>query len=65
MALTLSVDRCKGCGYCVIACPKSALSFDGESNKEGYQFVSVDNSSCIECGICYTVCPEIVFELNK
>ena len=58
-------ERCKGCGYCVHFCPKSALSVSGEINEKGYAPVQVDAEKCVACGICYIMCPDYVFEVEK
>ena len=55
-------ERCKECGYCVIHCPKKALAFSGEYNNKGYNTVKIDHDKCIQCAICYTVCPDYVYE---
>ena len=34
-------------------------------NKEGYDYVANDEAKCTKCGICYTVCPDNVFELSE
>ena len=57
------VSRCKGCGYCVAECPKAAISFGDQMNAQGYLTVVVDQELCIQCGSCYRVCPDCVFEL--
>ena len=41
---------CKGCGYCVDACPKKAISLSKEFNPAGYNFAVVDEQLCIGCG---------------
>jgi len=56
-------ERCKQCGICVDACPKSAISFSSKINLNGYQPVVIDDDLCIGCGICYTMCPDWVFEI--
>lgn len=53
--------RCKGCYYCVEACPKKCISISDRTNKKGYTVISVDESQCIGCGACRTVCPDLVF----
>ena len=63
--MKLSVERCKSCGYCIFSCPKEALKLSGCLNKEGYDYVTVDDNKCIKCGICYTVCPDNVFEISE
>lgn len=59
--ISLDVSRCKGCGYCVAACPTKALSQGGAKNSKGYVVVQADEEKCIQCGSCYTVCPDQVF----
>lgn len=61
--ININTDRCKSCGYCVEACPKKALSFSGNLNEKGYDYVQVDDTLCIGCGSCYRVCPDCVFEV--
>lgn len=63
LKLRLNIERCKGCGFCIFSCPKEAIKSSEQLNKEGYNFVEVDNEKCIKCGICYSVCPDNVFEL--
>ena len=49
--------KCHHCGGCVSFCSAinySALTFD-DTGKPCYS----DIDKCIECGICYMVCPEI------
>jgi coenzyme F420 hydrogenase subunit beta len=49
--------RCHHCGGCVAFCSASnygALEL-GEDGKPRYR----DRDKCIECGICYAICPEI------
>ena len=47
--------KCCGCEACVQACPKHCISFEEDS--EGFRYPFVDNSTCIECGLCEKVCP--------
>ena len=56
---------CKGCGYCVESCPRGAVSMGSEPNKMGYTFISLDESKCVACGICRTVCPDSVFVFTE
>lgn len=59
--VVLSTSRCKGCGYCVNACPVKAISRTGIKNAKGYEVITVNQALCIQCGTCYTVCPDYVF----
>ena len=58
-------DRCKGCYYCMSACPKGAIHRSGHMNGKGYETVAVDQEKCIGCGACYRMCPDYVFELKE
>lgn len=56
---------CKSCEYCVVNCPKKAITLNGPINKAGYSTPTVDKSKCILCGTCYNVCPDYVYEIVK
>lgn len=49
------VRDCVGCGSCQGRCPVDAISM--VMDKEGFYYPSVDNSRCVQCGLCLTVCP--------
>ncbi|MBQ9535398.1 MAG: 4Fe-4S binding protein [Clostridia bacterium] len=63
--LMIKSDWCKGCGYCVKACPRDALSLGRETNLAGYNYVVCDHEKCIQCGMCYTACPDYVFTIEE
>lgn len=62
--LYIDPDRCKGCGYCILACKKGALYVCEHVNLKGYNTVAVYEDKCIRCGACYRVCPDYVFEIK-
>ena len=64
MAIVIHEERCKGCGYCVETCKKGALSFSEKMNAQGIVYVQADEEKGVGCGMCYTICPDIVFEIN-
>ena len=55
---------CKGCYLCIGACPKNCIALSGEVNKQGYEYVVVDEENCIGCGQCYVMCPDYVFTIE-
>lgn len=48
---------CTGCTTCMNICPKKAISF--EKNEEGFKYPVIDQSKCINCGLCKKRCPVI------
>jgi len=46
---------CRGCGYCVDACPYSAVSL--EEREEGRTVAFVQEALCKGCGACAVACP--------
>lgn len=48
---------CCGCSACVQICPKQCI--DMTADNEGFLYPYVDNTICIDCGLCEKVCPII------
>ena len=65
--LTFKTDLCKGCGLCVKACPKNLLVLAKDKiNQKGYHPVEMtDESKCIACAFCATMCPDVVITVEK
>lgn len=61
--IIIDASRCKGCGYCINACPKGAISVSDQVNAKGYSPITVDEDKCVSCGSCYRVCPDYVITL--
>ena len=57
--------RCKGCHYCVMVCPKKAVSLSGENNDKGYPTVVFDQELCIAYNSCYKICPDYAIEVHR
>lgn len=52
-----SKTLCCGCNACGDICPKQAITF--ETDFEGFWYPKVDESKCINCGLCEKVCPVV------
>lgn len=55
--------NCTGCAACSNKCPVDAIKmvFD----EEGFLYPNIDHDVCIECGLCYKVCPQLNLKETK
>ena len=53
----LTRAACYGCEACVQICPRNCITTNFDH--EGFLYVDVDDTSCIECGLCEKVCPSL------
>lgn len=47
--------ECCGCSACASVCHKKCISM--VADEEGFLYPKVDESACVECGLCKKVCP--------
>ncbi len=47
-------NTCNGCGVCVLVCPKNCIKM--VEDEEGFLYPKIDESKCIKCGKCKSVC---------
>ena len=57
--LTLSAEKCVGCGLCEIVCPHGVFEIDDSKAN------LTDKDSCIECGACALNCPTKALEVSS
>jgi len=65
--LTFRTDRCKGCGLCVVACPKGLIAIAKDKiNQKGHHPAEItDQEKCIACAFCATMCPDCIIEVER
>lgn len=55
----ITIERCKGCGFCVEFCPTRVLSLSSAFNAKGYHPPHVVAAEkCSGCDLCGLYCPD-------
>lgn len=59
-------DACKGCGLCVVSCPKKIIKIsDKDINKQGYYPAYIEEiDKCIGCAMCAVMCPDLCIKVD-
>ena len=58
-AVSIVVERCKACGFCVEFCPTKVLALSSAFNSKGYHPPHVVNpEKCSGCDLCGMYCPD-------
>ena len=59
-------EQCKGCGLCVIVCPKNVLEMSDEVSAKGYfPAYQARPEDCIYCALCCTMCPDVAITITE
>ena len=64
--VSIIVERCKACGFCVEFCPTKVLALSSAFNSKGYHpphVVAPDK--CSGCDLCGTYCPDFAIYGQK
>ncbi len=60
----IDITRCKGCGYCVLTCPKGVLKLGETLSASGYFIAeAVTPQQCTGCALCAEICPDVAIEV--
>lgn len=65
-AVEVDIEKCKGCGICVVSCPTNVLQLAKNVNGKGYNYAQMENpESCIACLSCAMVCPDSILTVYR
>jgi 2-oxoglutarate ferredoxin oxidoreductase subunit delta len=65
-AIKVDVEKCKGCGVCVVVCPSNVIALAKEVNGKGYNYAYMANpDECTGCVNCAIVCPDSVINVYR
>jgi len=65
-AIVVDIEKCKGCGLCVVACPTKVIGLAKEVNSKGYNYAFMAiPESCVGCTSCGLVCPDSAITVYK
>jgi 2-oxoglutarate ferredoxin oxidoreductase subunit delta len=64
--IVIEKELCKGCGYCVDACPLGLISIEKQFNKKGFSPASfTEKEKCTGCCMCAQMCPEVAIAVYR
>ncbi len=65
MKINIDSAVCKGCGLCILYCPKKVFRMSGKRNEKGYDIIEAfEPDKCNGCKLCEISCPDIAIYIE-
>jgi len=65
-AIVVDIEKCKGCGLCVVSCPTNVIQLAKKVNGKGYNYAHMEQAeACIGCSNCSAVCPDSIITVYR
>ena len=65
-AIVVDIEKCKGCGVCIVDCPNDVIELSDNVNGKGFHYLYMKNpDACIGCSNCAIVCPDGVITVYR
>lgn len=64
--ILVEAELCKGCRFCIGACPQKIIRIGAAGNTKGYKYIEqFASEKCTGCKLCAMMCPEAAIEVYK
>lgn len=65
--IQIDIERCKGCGLCVLQCVRGCLKMSEETNGGGntYAMLNGAKDKCTGCALCCQMCPDVAISIRE
>ncbi|MCQ2051621.1 MAG: 4Fe-4S dicluster domain-containing protein [Bacteroidaceae bacterium] len=65
-AISVDIERCKGCELCVNTCNQGVIGMSSKVNSKGYHYaMMVKPEACVGCTNCGIICPDGVISVYR